>query len=342
MKVHLRYSGKFHRLVISLGVLGLLTACSFAAPSSQPDSPANPQEVASPTSDGTDPQPVAETKDTQLVSRRISPPSRASAPDGALPDTLEPPPKPAPVFEADPTSEPTTQTGKIAPDNSGPIGLDARAGNAIKEYYISGFACTGSMRPALDCGDEGVFLKPPFTEPLLVGDIISFTPAPECRYYQNHDVAKAHRIIEVRLAGGATFYTTKGDTSANADPCEVTIEQIDGKLVEIRKGARPKDIIDTSGYDTAKELVASLKLMHADMKTEYNVRRADYNALVEEYEALIAKSQITQDEVNRTYQVVDTEVKSLNQMSQDLNFLGMQINDAIDEVDRIYQKLFIN
>lgn len=29
------------------------------------------------------------------------------------------------------------------------------------DYYISGFACTGSMRPTLDCGDEADFLKPP-------------------------------------------------------------------------------------------------------------------------------------------------------------------------------------
>lgn len=209
-------------------------------------------------------------------------------------------------------------------------------------YYISGFACTGSMRPALDCGDEGIFLRPPFTTPLVVGDIISFAPPVECRYYKKHAVSKAHRIIAVRVENGNPFYTTQGDTSPTPDSCEVTLDQIDGKLTEVRKGARPQDVIDTSGYDTAKEAVATLQTIHADKKAAYDIQRDSYNVMVEEYEALIAQSQVTQEQISRTFQEIDSQVKSLNQLSQELNLLGQQINETIGQVDALYQQLFIN
>jgi hypothetical protein len=152
------------------------------------------------------------------------------------------------------------------------------AGNFKAEYYVSGFACTGSMRPTIDCGDEAVLLKPPFPEPLMVGDIISFSPDISCRYYKNHHISKAHRIIAVRIEEGTTYYTTKGDATLNPDPCEVTIDQIDGKLVEIRKGVRPQDIIDTSEYDLAKARVDLLKAEYDAKREAFDTKKANYDA----------------------------------------------------------------
>ncbi|MCH8873712.1 hypothetical protein IH824_13245, partial [candidate division KSB1 bacterium] len=74
-------------------------------------------------------------------------------------------------------------------------------------YFVSGFACTGSMRPALDCGDEAVFLKPPFPQPPAVGDVVSFSVDLGCRYYKSQDISKAHRIIDIRYEGITPFYT---------------------------------------------------------------------------------------------------------------------------------------
>jgi hypothetical protein len=132
------------------------------------------------------------------------------------------------------------------------------AGDFKAEYYLSGFACTGNMRPAIDCGDEALLLKPPFPEALMIGDIISFTPDISCRYYKNHHISKARLIIAIRVEEDITYYTTKGDATLNPDSCEITIEQIDGKVVEIRKGIRSQDIIDTSQYDLAKARVGLL------------------------------------------------------------------------------------
>ena len=109
-----------------------------------------------------------------------------------------------------PTQAPT---GRPAPNSS--LG-------DTDNYFVSGFACTGSMRPVLDCGDEAVFLIPPFPEPLAVGDVVSFSVDLGCRYYKSQDVSKAHRIINIRYAGTTPFYTTQGDASSNADPCETT------------------------------------------------------------------------------------------------------------------------
>ena len=120
------------------------------------------------------------------------------------------------------------------------------------------------MRPTIDCGDEGIFVRPPFQSPPEVGDIISFSSNQSCRYYKNQNISKAHRIISIRSGDGIEYYTTKGDSTENPDPCETTIAQIDGKLVELRKGVRPLDIIDTTSYELAKDWVNLLKVEYEE------------------------------------------------------------------------------
>jgi hypothetical protein len=213
------------------------------------------------------------------------------------------------------------------------------------DYFVSGFACTGSMRPALDCGDEAVFLNPPFPQPPSIGDVVSFSVDLGCRYYKSQDVSKAHRIINIRYEGTTPFYTTQGDASSDPDPCEVTLEQMDGVLVEVRKGARPQDIIDASEYDRAKLAVTELKAEYALRLDLYNLERVTYEALVEEYNSLVdhyRRGDLSYQVVSEFYQGLEERRTSLNTLRQDLNDLSDRINLAIDEVDRLYRQLFVS
>jgi hypothetical protein len=247
------------------------------------------------------------------------------------PDTTGPE---ATTQKASPTPEPApVQAPTVIP-----------VGNFKAEYYVSGFACTGSMRPTIDCGDEAVILKPPFPEPLMVGDIISFSPDISCRYYKNHHISKAHRIIAIRVEEGIPYYTTEGDATLNPDPCEITIDQIDGKLVEIRKGVRPQDIIDTSEYDLAKTRVDLLKAEYDAKREVFDSKKAAYDAQGEEYQLLVSRYESGQagyGEVAELYQQLEEQRIVLNQLKDELNALGEAMNAAIDEVDRLYQELFV-
>ena len=222
--------------------------------------------------------------------------------------------------------------------------IEPSLGNT-NNYFVSGFACTGSMRPALDCGDEAVFLNPPFLQPLAVGDVVSFSVDRSCRYYQSQNVSKAHRIIGIRYEGTTPFYTTQGDASSDPDPCETTLEQIDGMLVEVRKGARPHDIIDASEYDQAKLAVTELKADYAIKMDLYDLKRVAYEAITEEYDSLVdhyRRGDLSYQVVSEFYEGLEERRTSLNNLRQDLNDLSDRINLAIDDVDRIYRQLFVN
>ena len=213
------------------------------------------------------------------------------------------------------------------------------------EYYTSGLACTGSMRPALDCGDEAEFLRPPFSRSLVAGDVISFLPDISCRYYKFQEISKVHRIIAIRLENNTPYYKTKGDATSSPDPCEITAEQIDGLLATVRKGVRSQDIIDTSEYDRAKERVRGLKQEHAQLTKLYEERKLLYESLVVEYQTLFSDYQTGKSSYQMVagfYQELEEQRVALNALWDELSALTDAVNKSINDVNRLYQKLFIN
>lgn len=211
------------------------------------------------------------------------------------------------------------------------------------QRYRSGFACTGSMRPTIDCGDEGVFERPPFDTPLMVGDIISFSSDLSCRYYKNQKASRAHRITSIRTEAGVDYYTTRGDATNNADLCETTANQIDGRLVEIRKGVRPQDVIDTTEYDLAKALVNRLKDQYDELKVQFDQSKTAYDDRGEEYQDLVTSYADGRAEYLVAldfHQQLETERIALNRQKDRINELAGEINAAIKEVDRLYLELF--
>ena len=66
-------------------------------------------------------------------------------------------------------------------------------------YFLSGFTCTGSMLPLLDCGDEAIFLRPPFPRHISKDDVVSFTSYKDCQKPGSNLISKAHRIVDINV-----------------------------------------------------------------------------------------------------------------------------------------------
>ncbi len=113
--------------------------------------------------------------------------------------------------------------------------------------FRTGFACTGSMEPTIDCRDVGIFLLNPRAEEIRVGDVIIFTgytahrtlEGIACRFHSLPHATRliAHRVIAERTEGGVPYYQTKGDAYIEADPCWIPYPYVHSKLIKLLKGA---------------------------------------------------------------------------------------------------------
>jgi len=129
--------------VLAAGLLPWLLACDYTTHySSLPEPPPaiSTSPAVSPTPSSPVPRVTVEPVALDRPAQVLAAPSRPRPPTDSGPGI---PPAP----EADPA--PILLAGE--PDPS--------------RYYRSGFACTGSMRPAIDCGDEGVFQSRPSRNP---------------------------------------------------------------------------------------------------------------------------------------------------------------------------------
>lgn len=92
----------------------------------------------------------------------------------------------------------------------------------IKTYVI----VSGSMQPELNIGDM-VVVKEVSDMDLNVGDIIS---------YRNGQSIITHRIHQVNYVDGKKQYITKGDYNNIQDSIVITIDSIEGKVINNLKG----------------------------------------------------------------------------------------------------------
>ncbi|MCY4623941.1 MAG: signal peptidase I [Chloroflexi bacterium] len=90
--------------------------------------------------------------------------------------------------------------------------------------YIQ-IGCTGSMEPALSCGDRyAVEDVGPESVPLAVGQIVVFQA---CFRDRSPGMTQfVHRIIDVRTVDGETEYRMKGDANKLPDSCWVKHERV--------------------------------------------------------------------------------------------------------------------
>ncbi len=96
--------------------------------------------------------------------------------------------------------------------------------------YFANLACTGSMRPTLDCDDAVLLYKPRYAYEIQVEDIVGYyiptTDPNNCSFEGSHIL---HRVI--RFDG--TYYWFKGDANASQDDCGVTFGYIEAKVIGI-------------------------------------------------------------------------------------------------------------
>jgi len=111
-------------------------------------------------------------------------------------------------------------------------------------YYDKGFevpslACTGSMRPTIDCNDLILSYKPQNESELKQGNIISFRIAPNetsgfLEPPSDKTIHVMHRIFRVTTSQGRTAYITKGDnpeTNAQTDAIYLDFGRVETKVL---------------------------------------------------------------------------------------------------------------
>lgn len=81
---------------------------------------------------------------------------------------------------------------------------------------------SGSMEPTIYTGSV-VLVKP--ESDYKIGDVITFGP------YSKTRPPVSHRINDIKIVGGQTFYTTKGDANNAPDAREIKKNEILGKIL---------------------------------------------------------------------------------------------------------------
>ncbi|MBD3252109.1 hypothetical protein GF386_00065 [Candidatus Pacearchaeota archaeon] len=78
----------------------------------------------------------------------------------------------------------------------------------IEDASIGRYAPTGSMRPVLDYGSNGIRVKPDSEEDVHIGDIISF---------RKDGILIIHRVVEKGIDKNGVYFITKGDNNTAVD-----------------------------------------------------------------------------------------------------------------------------
>ena len=209
-------------------------------------------------------------------------------------------------------------------------------------YFLSGFTCTGSMLPILDCGDEAIFLRPPFPRHLSVNDVISFTYTKDCQLPRTDRIAKAHRIVGIDFHKNTRVYITRGDANNTPDPCQVTNKNINGVLIGIKKGSRPKDVRNSSEFHVLKLTIIELDRKYNKLLQEFKSQISEHEIASQYYHSSLlyyTNGQASYEDMLGAYNLLNKGLVSLYDKRQGLDSLRVDINLAIAERDRLYKKL---
>lgn len=93
----------------------------------------------------------------------------------------------------------------------------------IPHARISHYAPTGSMRPVLDSGANGIQIKPVSEADISEGDIVSF---------QKDDLMIVHRVIEKGEDEEGIYFITKGD-NATINDGKIRFEDVTFKTIGV-------------------------------------------------------------------------------------------------------------
>lgn len=78
----------------------------------------------------------------------------------------------------------------------------------VENASMSSYAATGSMRPTLDSGSNGIRIVPKSASEINVGDIVSF---------EDQGSLVVHRVVEKGTDSQGDYFVTKGDNNSVND-----------------------------------------------------------------------------------------------------------------------------
>ena len=139
-----------------------------------------------------------------------------------------------------------------------------------------GFTCTGSMEPTITCLDEATWVSPDTPERIVVGTTIAF-PSSNCWEDAPDDRGTAHRVIDIKVENGETFYWPKGDGNREADGCWIPYNAVIGYMVELRRNVYPenaflRDKVNAAiaAHNEARDELEAVESAWAQVETEYD------------------------------------------------------------------------
>ena len=93
----------------------------------------------------------------------------------------------------------------------------------VDDVSLSKYSPTGSMRPVLDEGSNGLRVSVESVDDIDVGDIVSF---------KKDNILIVHRIIEKGVDNEGVYFITKGDNNP-IDDGKIRLEQINYKTIGV-------------------------------------------------------------------------------------------------------------
>ncbi|MBI4170637.1 MAG: S26 family signal peptidase [Candidatus Aenigmarchaeota archaeon] len=108
-----------------------------------------------------------------------------------------------------------------------------------RTFDVPSLACTGSMRPTLDCNDLVLSHKPQHESEIQKGDVISFRIAPNetagfLEPPSTETIHVMHRIFRITTTQNRTAFITKGDnpeTNAQTDAIHLDFGRVETKVI---------------------------------------------------------------------------------------------------------------
>ena len=198
----------------------------------------------------------------------------------------------------------------------------------IGEFRVR-IACTGSMRPAIDCGDEVIYEPATRDASFQVGDIVAFrqSDTEECSslFTAPNLIGTqyiVHRIDE-KLVGFS--YSTKGDNNSVPDPCAIGRGNILFRVVQVNKSVFVTD-----------------QILHDEWVREHNHLRAEYwevwsereglreqrEGLQEQYDALRQSGGASQSEQDTFESALRSLRSRISYLTGVLNRLRRELSEA--------------
>lgn len=163
-------------------------------------------------------------------------------------------------------------------------------------------ACTGSMRPMIQCGDT--MLLEPVTGVIGLGDVVVVPNAHRTSEggfactFPTFPATVLHRVIALHEQDGQTYVETQGDNAIRPDPCYVPLKRVHRILTGIVHNRPP---VDTGTHDLLYDRWLVSWERYSVVQADYMDGRTDYDTVMLEYGLMAADWRMFEAERQRVF-----------------------------------------